>query len=247
MEACKVENNTGRGHFWMYVFRLEEGEYPNTKESYLPRPCMHCDNPPCVKVCPTRARFKREDGLVLTDYEVCAGYRYCALVCPYGVNFFHWEEPESIQYYDWQTEGSEVLNAVGGVIPPYRNPDFDQKYGSPARKVAGGVERKWIVQKCTFCVHRLEKGLEPACVANCPVEALHFGDLEDPYSTVSQLLRDYPSFRLNEKLGTQPRVYYIGGNHPTPSVREIEPVKANFVKSWSQGTVERIQQRSWSR
>jgi molybdopterin-containing oxidoreductase family iron-sulfur binding subunit len=82
MEACKVENNTPTAIFWMYVFRFEEGEYPNTHVWFLPRPCQHCDNAPCVKVCPVGARFKRYDGLVLTDFERCIGCRYCEVACP---------------------------------------------------------------------------------------------------------------------------------------------------------------------
>ena len=94
MEACKVENNTTEGNFWMYVFRLEEGEYPDARLSFLPRPCQHCENAPCVKVCPVGARFKRDDGLTLTDPDRCIGCRYCELACPYGVNYFNWGEAE---------------------------------------------------------------------------------------------------------------------------------------------------------
>ena len=83
MEACKIENNTTEGNFWMYVFRLEEGVYPDAKLSFLPRPCQHCEDAPCVKVCPVGARFKRDDGLTLTDYERCIGCRYCELACPF--------------------------------------------------------------------------------------------------------------------------------------------------------------------
>jgi len=83
MEACKVENNTTEAAFWMYVFRFEEGEFPDVDVTFLPRPCMHCDNPPCVKVCPVGARHKQEDGLVLTDFERCIGCRYCEVACPF--------------------------------------------------------------------------------------------------------------------------------------------------------------------
>ncbi len=86
MVACKVENNTPQANFWMYVFRYEEGEFPNTRVSFMPRPCMHCDNAPCVKVCPVGARYKRLDGLTATDHERCIGCRYCEVACPYGVN-----------------------------------------------------------------------------------------------------------------------------------------------------------------
>ena len=94
MEACMIENATADGVFWMYVFRFENGDYPNTTQSYLPRPCQHCDNAPCVKVCPVGASFKREDGLVLTDSDRCIGCRYCELACHYGVNYFNWQKPK---------------------------------------------------------------------------------------------------------------------------------------------------------
>ncbi len=79
--ACKVENNTAKGIFWMHVFRFEIEEYPNTRIAFLPRPCQHCDNPPCVKVCPVGARFKQENGLVLTDFDRCIGCRLCQVAC----------------------------------------------------------------------------------------------------------------------------------------------------------------------
>ncbi len=101
MVACKVENNTPEKHFWMYVFRLEEGEYPNSRVSFLPRPCMHCENAPCVKVCPVKARYHEEGGFVATDWDRCIGCRYCAVACPYGVNNFNWTKPEESQYLNW--------------------------------------------------------------------------------------------------------------------------------------------------
>jgi molybdopterin-containing oxidoreductase family iron-sulfur binding subunit len=166
MMACKVENNTPYSHFWMYVFRLEEGEYPNTEVTFLPRPCMHCDNAPCVKVCPVGARYKQKDGLVATDWERCIGCRYCEVACPYGVNYFNWKNPKKNQYLDW---GDDDLKAVtDGASPPYQNPDLEGRYGEKNRRIAGGNHQKGVVEKCTFCVHRVEKGLLPACVANCP-------------------------------------------------------------------------------
>ena len=197
--ACKIENNTPQGIDWMLVFRFEEGEYPNVRMAFMPRPCMHCDNPPCVKVCPVGARFKREDGFVLTDYERCIGCRYCQVACPYGVNYFNWKLPSKNYYLPWE-----------GVIPPYKKPDLEGKYGKDKRLVAGGGHRLGVIEKCTWCVHRVEKGLKPACVANCPVQALLFGDLDDPNSDVSKALAQKPHFRLLEDRGTAPRVFYLG-------------------------------------
>ena len=231
LEACKVENNTPQAIFWMYVFRFESGDYPNTRTWFMPRPCMRCDNPPCVKVCPVAARFKRKDGLVLTDFDRCIGCRYCEVACPYGVNYFNWREPEKNQYLDW--DDPELRKRFGGVVPPYKNPDHDKKYseekvggGGLQRTVAGGGHYRGVMEKCTFCVHRLEKGLEPACVANCPTKALLFGDLDDPNSEVSQAIKNNPHFRLLEELGTEPRVYYINGQPPSDEEEQIEVVTA---------------------
>ncbi len=233
MEACKVENNTPEAAFWMYVFRFEEGHYPNVRMHYLPRPCMHCDNAPCVKVCPVGARYKREDGLVLTDFDRCIGCRYCEVACPYSVNYFNWGKPAKNQYYDWAYEGENVYGK-GGVrdyisdaVPPYQNPDHKKLYGKKERLVSGDGHYKGVVGKCTWCVHRLAKGLLPACVANCPVQTLSFGDLDDPNSNVSQLLGKRKSWRLLQELGTEPKVYYLQGIQPSS---EHRPRMTNFAE-----------------
>jgi molybdopterin-containing oxidoreductase family iron-sulfur binding subunit len=229
MEACKVENNTPEGHFWMYVFRLEEGEFPDTKLSYLPRPCQHCDNAPCVKVCPVGARYKRDDGLVLTDFERCIGCRYCEVACPYGVNYFNWLKPQDAQYINW-SEDDEVKARSQNHSPPWENPDASQVHGSERRLNAGGNHFKGVIGKCTFCVHRVEKGLLPACVANCPVRVFEFGDLDDPNSSVSQKLRENKGFRLLEDVGTRPRVIYLNGTPPSADSHEFMPVKGGKQK-----------------
>ena len=224
MVACKVENNTGQASLWMYVFRFEEGEFPNSRVWFMPRPCMHCDNAPCVKVCPVGARYKRLDGLTATDFDRCIGCRYCEVACPYGVNYFNWKKPEENYYLDW--DDPDILPLMDGNKVPYANPDLQVAYGSEQRRTAGGGHYKGVVEKCTFCVHRLEKGLEPACVDVCPTRAIIFGDLDDPNSEVSRLLREKPSFRLLEDAGTEPRVHYVGGHPPSSETRQIEAVEA---------------------
>ncbi len=223
MVACKIENNTPEGHFWMYAFRLEEGEYPNAKTTFLPRPCMHCDDAPCVTVCPVKARYKEETGLTSMDWDKCIGCRYCMIACPYGVNYFHWEEPQDIQYLDG--DDPDLKEITGGVIPPYANPDLDGRYGEKNAHIAGGNHLGGVVGKCTFCIHRVEKGLDPACVDNCPAFAMHFGDLDDPDSEVSHLLQHQVGFRLLDETNTNPRVHYIGGSPPSTEARQIDIVK----------------------
>ncbi len=222
MVACKVENNTPEGNFWMHVFRFEEGEYPNTRTSFMPRPCMHCDNAPCVKVCPVGARFKREDGIVATDTDRCIGCRYCEVACPYGVNYFNWQDPKKSYYLDWKDK--DLRSVTQGESPPYRNPDLDGRYGKEKRRIAGGGHSKGVIEKCTFCPQRVEKGQDPACVDECPTSAILFGDMDDLMSNVSRALQKKDHFRLLEEAGTKPRVVYIGGTPPGPKVREIEKV-----------------------
>ncbi len=227
MEACKIENNTPRGNFWMYVFRFEEGRYPSTRMSFLPRPCQHCNNAPCVKVCPVGARYKRTDGLVATDWQRCIGCRYCEVACPYGVNYFNWMEPSRNFYLNW--DYSDLASASGGGLP-YKNPDLDGAYGGERRYIAGGGHYKGVIEKCTFCVQRVEKGLLPACVETCPTHVLHFGDLDDEESEVSELLTERGHFRLLEEVGTKPSVYYLGAAPPSFDMRQIERVKEEVVR-----------------
>lgn len=203
--ACKVENNVpisspkdaeqGRVILWMDLITEIEGEFPNFERiRFIPRPCMHCDNPPCTKVCPTRATYKNPEGLVAQVYGQCIGCRYCANNCPYTVKSFNWFKPS------WPQEMQHSFN-----------PDVS-------------VRPKGVVEKCTFCHHRLIKAKEeakaqgralrqedyvPACVQSCPSKAMYFGDLDDENGTVWRLTRSPRAFRLLEDLGTEPKVIYL--------------------------------------
>ena len=204
--ACQAENNVpfagpeqaalGRAIHWHEVLADVKDEHGELHARFIPRPCMHCDDPPCVKVCPVGATYVDEEGLVRMDYQRCIGCRYCATNCPYGVRYFNWYAPRFPAPYD-----------------QHLTPDV------PQRPVG-------VVEKCTFCIHRLErakreaaaKGREltdselvllPACNQACPASARYFGDLDDPESTVSRLARNPRAFRLLEDLGTEPKVYYL--------------------------------------
>jgi Fe-S-cluster-containing dehydrogenase component len=188
--ACQAINDTRTDMRWNIHLedRTETGEV-----FHVTRPCLHCQNAPCVKVCPVAATYIRDDGLVMMDYDRCIGCRYCQAACPYGARSFNWDERE------------EDAN-------PYA-----PQWGTPEvpRRVRG------VVEKCTFCVHRIDPGIErglvpgvdpeatPACVNICPVEARFFGDLNDPNSPVSQMIASNPTIRLRDDLGTEASVYYI--------------------------------------
>ncbi len=130
------------------------------KAFYVPKICNHCENPPCVQVCPVGATYSTEDGVVLVDYDYCIGCRYCIQGCPYGARYFNTE--------------------------------------------------KRTADKCTWCYHRITKGLLPACVEACPVGARVFGDLKDPESPVNKILDKERINVLKPDLGTKPKVYYVG-------------------------------------
>jgi menaquinone reductase, iron-sulfur cluster-binding subunit len=203
--ACRQENNVpyvgqklasnGRGIFWMDIIPYIEGEFPNIQARLLPRPCMQCEHPPCVRVCPVGATYKsKKTGIVGQIYERCIGCRYCVNNCPYSAKYFNWFEPKN----------DELLNTTS-------NPDVSHRGNG-------------VVEKCTFCHHRLQKarekaryenkGLEegdyiPACVESCPSNAMYFGDLEDPNSQIVKLTRSGRAFSLLEDLGTEPNVIYL--------------------------------------
>jgi Fe-S-cluster-containing dehydrogenase component len=194
--ACKDENGLSDGVLWPYVFAYQEPE--DVDPRFLVRLCQHCSRAPCVMVCPTAARHRRlADGLVLTDYDVCIGCRYCQVACPYGVNYFQWGDPQ----------------AYGG---SYDGPRHD------ARGVAvKGDPPKGVMGKCTFCPLRQEdpeRRGTAACVDACSMGALHIGDLNDPDSAPRRHLAkrreeaggNLPTFRLLEDMGTEPNIIYIG-------------------------------------
>ncbi len=222
MVACKVENNTPQANLWMYVFRFEEGEFPNTRVWFMPRPCMHCDNAPCVKVCPVGARHKREDGLTATDWDRCIGCRYCEVSCPYGVNYFNWKDPGENLYLNW--DDPDLAQFTDGESLPYSNPDLDGEYGPEQRRTAGGGRHKGVMDKCTFCVQRIQDvrqraksenrpigdgEIRPACAVACPADAIVFGDLKDPTSEVARLASSDRGYKVLEELGVRPSVTYL--------------------------------------
>ncbi len=181
VEACKTENDVPREPFYFrtwierYVIQrngntvvtspnggisgfppVEEAEILRT--FFVPKLCNHCDNPPCVQVCPVGATFKTEDGVVLVDHDYCIGCRYCIQACPYGARFLH-----------------------------------------PETRTA---------EKCTFCYHRLVKGLNPACVEMCPTQARIFGELDARSSPLARFQRMHKIQTLKSHLNTEPKVLY---------------------------------------
>lgn len=205
--VCKEENNVPLGLWWARILTVggdhidvPEGEFPAVRMNYMPINCFHCDNPPCVQVCPVGATYKREDGIVMMDYDKCIGCRYCMVACPYNNRTFNWQSPE-------QVPANEDGYHVGAVEKPPRP--------------------RGVVEKCDLCYHRVDEGLQPVCVEGCPAEARVFGDLNDPESEVSQMVRTGDVIRIREDLGTKPSVYY----RPPRSVRRSNGLEADLTGS----------------
>jgi molybdopterin-containing oxidoreductase family iron-sulfur binding subunit len=203
--ACQAENNVpcvdpeqaarGRIISWLSVLPDLKGRYPNVSMRLMPLPCLHCDEPPCIRVCPVGATGITPEGIVRQTFPRCIGCRYCTNACPYTRRSFNWRQP------DFPGELTRALN-----------PDVS-------------VRPKGVVEKCTLCHHRLLRAREqaraenrplaaddyvPACVEICPAEAMYFGDLDDPNSKVSELAESARAFRYLEELGTEPKVVFLG-------------------------------------
>ncbi len=197
--ACKEENNIPDtiSPPWIEIFQMDDevqltGEptleelkaggttgYTKSPEPghwYLPVACQHCDNPPCVKVCPVGATYKDKDGFVLMDYDRCIGCRICVVACPYSARRFNWLQP------------SVPENKVNPLVP---------------------IRPMSVVEKCTFCVHRVRRGQLPRCVEVCPVNARHFGDINDPESEPAKILAANRGVRLLADVNTHPNIVYI--------------------------------------
>ena len=175
--ACKEENLTGPGVWWNRVLALESEIHDRI--TYLRYACMHCDDPPCVPVCPEHAIYKRPDGIVLIDHEKCHGHGECMKACPY-----------------------DVID---------RNPDRDyfpeEKLPFERMPDAHRIHPHGKASTCTLCVHRIEQGREPACVAGCPSKVMVFGDLDDPESPIREKFRRSRPLLSSE--GTNPKISYI--------------------------------------
>jgi Fe-S-cluster-containing dehydrogenase component len=191
VEACHTYNNVPdipnpKDEIkWIWMTRYENAfhERPHrfrdeaTEQQELPVLCNHCDSPPCVRVCPTKATFRNKDGVVVMDYHRCIGCRFCMAACPYGMRSFNWLEP----------------------APYISNLNLDKP-----RRMRG------VVEKCNFCVGRIEVGKLPACVEACgESKALVFGDLNDPDSEIRKQLRENHTILRNPSLGRVPSVFYI--------------------------------------
>ena len=200
--ACVEENNQSRDPqiHWISVLEFKKGErwvnvfeeatkyynpskVPEEGHFYMPVQCQQCENPPCVRVCPTKATWKERDGITVVDYNWCIGCRYCMAACPYGARRFNWAKPQ-VAREEINTETHYLGNR-----PRY----------------------KGVVEKCTFCIQRTreEPGRYPACVEICPVGARKFGNILDPESEIRYSIEHKRVFRLKEDLNTSPKFYYF--------------------------------------
>ncbi|HRI58654.1 MAG TPA: 4Fe-4S dicluster domain-containing protein [Saprospiraceae bacterium] len=185
-DACEAMHHCGPDKEFLKVLKMQDNKL--AAPFWQPTMCFHCDEPPCVKVCPVDATYKRSDGIVLIDTDRCIGCRFCMVACPYSARTFDWSEP---------------------AIPL----EIAHQHYSPETSVPA---KKGTVSKCDFCPDVVRKGEMPHCVSACPNGVFYFGDeYEDAVSNgdetvrLSELLRDRAGYRFLEDLGTKPRVYYL--------------------------------------
>jgi molybdopterin-containing oxidoreductase family iron-sulfur binding subunit len=189
-EACQTEHYLSKDQEWIKVYETVD---ENGNKSFMPRPCMQCENPPCLKVCPVRATFKNPEGVVLVDQSRCIGCRLCMAACPYEARYFNYDEPAKPP-------------------APLANINPMPEYPVP--------QQRGTVGKCVLCVHFTDIGKLPACVGGCAMDALYIAELNSDVMTnasgetfkLSKFLRDNDAFRFREELNTSPRVWYVAGH-----------------------------------
>ncbi|MGA9420814.1 MAG: 4Fe-4S dicluster domain-containing protein, partial [Rhodanobacteraceae bacterium] len=216
--ACQSENNIpvvgkdqvsrGREMQWIRVDRYFEGQAENPRSYHQPVPCMMCEHAPCEVVCPVGATLHDSEGLNLQVYNRCVGTRFCSNNCPYKVRRFNF-----LQYAD---DSTETLKAQ-------RNPEVS-------------VRRRGVMEKCTYCIQRIESAhitadrenrrirdgeVLTACQAACPTQAIRFGDIADPQSQVSQAKASPRNYAMLGELGTRPRTSYLARlRNPNPALED---------------------------
>jgi molybdopterin-containing oxidoreductase family iron-sulfur binding subunit len=202
--GCVAENKLPPGVVYRPVVTEESGEFPNISIKFTPRPCMQCDSPPCVPVCPVKATWKRPDGIVTIDYDKCIGCRYCLTACPYGAR-----TSDFGLYYTDAKDGSAAdspatLGQGAAAWEQQPNHEYAKHWDRQGHKSPAGNARK-----CHFCLHRLEVGELPMCATTCLGRATYFGDHNDPDALVTELIARNNVHTLLPHQGTRPRVFYI--------------------------------------
>jgi Fe-S-cluster-containing dehydrogenase component len=172
--ACKAEHSVPLGVNRTWVKYIEKGEFPDSRRLYSVMRCNHCEDAPCVKVCPTGALFHRDNGIVDFDTSNCIGCKSCMNACPY-----------------------------------------DAIYIDPEEHTA---------QKCNFCAHRVELGLEPSCVVVCPTQSIVAGDLDDPTSRISRLVARADVAVRSPEQHTNPKLFYKGADQAS-----LDPTRSRIA------------------
>jgi molybdopterin-containing oxidoreductase family iron-sulfur binding subunit len=197
IEGCEKHHHLTPDRPFIKVLKMQDN--PRSSPYWMPKKCFQCDNPPCVKVCPVGATYKRSDNIVLIDNERCIGCRFCMAACPYSARVFNWGKPKEPKGYE--------------------------KVYSPETSVPSKIG---TVEKCDFCPDMLRQKKLPPCITDCPNGVLYFGDANDDTVTngtetvrLSELLREKAAYRYMEELGTEPNVYYL------PPVDRMFPFEEN--------------------
>jgi len=195
IEGCEKHHHLPPDRPYIKVLKMQDNE--KSAPYWMPKKCFQCDNPPCVKVCPVGATYKRSDAIVLVDNKRCIGCRFCMAACPYSARVFNWGKPNE-------------------------QDEYNKEY-SPETSVPSKIG---TVEKCDFCPDLLRQKKLPPCITDCPNGVLYFGNAIDDTVTngeetvrLSELLRDKAGYRYMEELGTQPNVYYL------PPVDRMFPFK----------------------